>query len=59
MKWIERIGVIEGELKKALEEAVTEDQAVATKSLMTSLTAWKFVDKHGGRPSKPVPIKED
>lgn len=53
MKWIDRLENVRQELTKALEEAESPDQKAATRSLLTSVEAWRYTE------SKRAKLKKD
>ena len=47
MRWDQRLAQIRGDLNTLLEEAENDDQKAATRSIMTCVDAWKYVDDLG------------
>jgi hypothetical protein len=53
MKWIDRMDLIRRQLNEALKEAADPEQAAATRSIMTSVDAWRYVDQKPRRTDRP------
>lgn len=59
MTWVNRLKKIREELAYLLEEATTDDQRAAARSIMTCVDAWRHVDGLAAKEKHPKPHAGD